>query len=104
MLLATNVDKQPMLGLVDKAIKELFHDPKDMFWTGRVMDILFDGITIDCSSDAFEAKAVCSVFESGEVKAVKPINDTHYSFSLFSAVSISISFVDYTSFPNYYKI
>lgn len=88
--MAVNVDKKPMVGLVAKAINELFHNPKDMFWTGRVMDILFDGIPIDCSSDAFEAQAACSVFESGDVKAIKPINDTHYSFSLFASVSIMV--------------
>lgn len=48
------------------------------------MDILFDGIPIDCSSDEFQAKAVCSVFESGEIKAVRPINSTHYAFSLLA--------------------
>lgn len=48
------------------------------------MDILFDGIPIDCSSDEFQAKAVCSVFESGEVKAVRPISSTHYAFSLLA--------------------
>lgn len=78
-----------MLGLVEKAVNYMFHDPKDMFWTGRVMDVLFDGIPIDCSSDAFEAKAVCSVFEAGEVSAVKEVNETHYSFSLFTAVSFN---------------
>lgn len=88
MLMAVNVDKKPMVGLVAKAINEMFHHPKDMFWTGRVMDVLFDGIPIDCSSETFEAKAACSVFQSGEVAAIKPVNDTHFSFSLFAAVSI----------------
>lgn len=87
MLMAVNVDKKPMVGLVAKSINEMFHHPKDMFWTGRVMDVLFDGIPIDCSSEAFEAKAACSVFQSGEVPAIKPVNDTHFSFSLFAAVS-----------------
>lgn len=60
-----------------------------MFWTGRVMDILFDGILIDCSNtEDFATQAVCSIFASGEVQAVKPFNDTHYSFSLFQGVRI----------------
>lgn len=75
-----------MLGLADKAIKDLFHNPKDMFWTGRVMDVLFDGIPIDCSSENFEATATCSVFKSGEVAAIREHNDTHFAFSLFAAV------------------
>lgn len=86
MALAVNVDKQPMLPLIVKAIDLLFHEPKDMFWTGRVMDILFDGIPIDCSSSEFAATAACSVFQSGDVKAVRPIDDEHYAFSLFAGV------------------
>lgn len=65
---------------------QVFHDPVDIFWTGKVMDILFDGIPVDCSADSFEAQAVCSVFSTGEVSAVVPYNDTHYKFSLFASV------------------
>lgn len=88
MLMALNVDKKPMIPMVSAAIDTIFHEPKDMFWTGKVMDILFRGIPVDCSNtDDFQAKAVCGVLESGEVKAVQPHNDTHFSFSLFQAVS-----------------
>lgn len=87
MALAVNVDKQPMLPIIVKAIDQLFHEPKDMFWTGRVMDVLFDGIPIDCSSDDFAASAACSVFKSGDVKAVRQIDDDHFKFSLFAGVS-----------------
>lgn len=86
MALAINVDKKPMLPLIAKAIDLLFHEPKDMFWTGRVMDVLYDGISIDCSSNDFAASAACSVFKSGDVKAVRPIDDDHFAFSLFAGV------------------
>lgn len=76
-----------MLPMIATAIDLLFNKPKDMFWTGRVMDLLFDGIPIECTSEDFTAKAVCGVFESGDVKAVQPLNDTHFSFSLFQSVS-----------------
>lgn len=89
MALATNVDKKPMLPFVDKAINGIFHDPTDPFWTGRVMDYLFDGIEIDCTSEEFEAKATCSVFGSGDVKAVQPTDEENvYKFSIFGAVSV----------------
>lgn len=88
MFLTVNVDRQPMLPMIKSAIDILFKTPKDMFWTGRVMDLLFDGIPIDCSDvEDFTAKAVCGVFEGGDVKAVQPINETHFSFSLFKSVS-----------------
>lgn len=70
-----------------EAIEQIFHEPKDMFWTGKAMDVLFRGILIDCSNtEQFQAKAVCGVFESGEVKAIQKLNDTHFSFSLFASV------------------
>lgn len=87
MLLTLNVDKKPMIPTVYEAIKILFKSPENMFWTGRVMDVLFDGIPIDCSDkESFESQAVCSVFETGEIKAIRPVNDTHFAFSLFAAV------------------
>lgn len=102
MLLSLNVDKQPMIPMAYEAINIIFHEPKDMFWTGRVMDILYDGIPIDCSNtEAFQSKAVCGVFESGEVKAIVPVNDTHFSFSLFQSVWIWILafiLIQYSSF------
>lgn len=91
MLLTLNVDKKPMIPMVATAIDEMFNHPKSMFWTGRVMDVLFDGILIDCSNEeSFQVKAVCGVFASGEVNAIKPFNDTHFSFSLFQAVRLRL--------------
>lgn len=86
MALAVNVDKKPMLSIVVQAIEQIFHSPADMFWTGRVMDVLFDGIPIDCSSDHFAAQGVCSMFDDEDMKAMHKINDTAYHFSLFAGV------------------
>lgn len=49
------------------------------------MDILFDGVAIDCSSDQFEAASVCSAL--GNERAIKTVNDTHLSFSVLGGVS-----------------
>lgn len=49
------------------------------------MDILFDGVAIDCSSEEFEASSVCSAL--GNEKAIKTVNDTHLSFSVLGGVS-----------------
>lgn len=93
LFLTTNVDKKPMLPIIVKAVDSLFHNPTDVFWTGRVLDVLFDGIPVDCSGEEFQAKAVCSVFQSGEVKAARVFNDTHYMFSLFGGVSFVLVLV-----------
>lgn len=85
MILAINVDKKPMLPAFDGAIKNLFNNPADAFYTGRVMDILFDGVGVDCSADDQTTKAVCLTFDGN--KAVRKVDEIHYAFSLFGGVS-----------------
>lgn len=93
LLLTVNIDKKPMLPLITKSVNQIFDNPDDVFWQGKVMDILFNGIPVDCSAGTFEAQAVCSVFSTGEVKAVTRLNDTHYIFSLFASVCFSTQFI-----------
>lgn len=52
------------------------------------MDLLFNGYEVDCTSEDFNSKAACSVFESGEVKAVFPKNDEEdkFLFAIFGGV------------------
>lgn len=54
------------------------------------MDLLFNGYDVDCTSEDFNSKATCSVFESGEVKAVFPKGEEEdmYLFALFGAVKL----------------
>lgn len=85
MYLAVNVDKQPMLPTVDDVIKKIFHDPADAFFTGRAMDLMYDGIEIDCSSDDALVSAVCLQFE-GE-RAFRRDDNGKLLFSLFAGVS-----------------
>lgn len=87
MALGINVDRQELLPFIENAIKGVFGNPSDAFWTGRVMDILFDGIPLDCSSNAFEVAAACGEFSSGEHKAIQPLNESFYKFSLFGGVN-----------------
>lgn len=87
MGLGVNVDRAGMLPLIAAAINELFHNPKDAFWTGKAMDLMFDGLPIDCSSEDFNAKAVCSVFETGESQAIQPDGEDRFKFSIMGGVS-----------------
>lgn len=83
--LSVNVDRKGMIPLVTKAMNDLFHEPKDAFWTGHPMDLLFNGIEMDCSSDDFNTRAVCSVFETGEQRQIEQIDDTTFKFSILGA-------------------
>lgn len=70
-----------------KALTQIFK-PTSPFLTARAMDILFDGVGIDCSSEQFEARSLCSVME-GE-KAIKVVNETYLLFSILGGVSFTI--------------
>lgn len=85
MLLATNIDKQPMLPLIESAIGNLFHNPTDGFYTGRVMNMLFDGVPLDCHSDDQITASLCYNFQNE--KSFKRVDTHHFTFSLFSGVN-----------------
>lgn len=85
MFLATNVDKQAMLPVIDGVVKNLFHEPADAFYTGRVMDVLYDGVDVDCSADDKTTVAICLTFDTNQ--ALRKVGDHQYKFSLFGGVS-----------------
>lgn len=91
MALSINVDRHELLPFIGAAINGILGNPTDAFWTGRVMDLLFDGIPLDCRSDAFEVAAACGEFSTGEYKAIQPINESFYKFSLFGGVNLCFS-------------
>lgn len=85
--MAINVDKQAMLPTVQQVVNNLFHNPADAFYTGKVMDLLFDGVEVDCSSDDKATMAICLNFE--DANAFRKIDETHLAFSLFGGVNNS---------------
>lgn len=84
MALAVNLDNRKLLGMVSKAINNIFHTPTTPFWTGRVIDLLFDGVDIDCSSTSFAAKSTCSVLV--DMKNIRVIDSQHLKFSILGEV------------------
>lgn len=84
MLLATNVDKKPLLSSIEQAVKNLFHDPADAFYTGRAMDMMFGGVSVDCTGDDKLTMAVCMTI--AEESAFKRIDEGHLAFSMFGGV------------------
>lgn len=56
------------------------------------MDLLFNGCDVDCRSDDFNSKAICSVFEGGDVKAIWPKGDEEdmFLFAIMGGVHFKI--------------
>jgi hypothetical protein len=83
-MIAVQRDSEPLLSTAINALTEIFR-PQTPFLTASVMDILFNGIPINCAVDDFAAKSLCSRIE--DEKPIRIVNDTHLAFSLFSGVS-----------------
>lgn len=86
VLLAANIDKPVMLPRVENGLKNLLHNPSDAFYTGRAMDLLFDGIQIDCTNKEPFSAAICSNLEDQPLQ-VQRVDENHLQFSLFGNVS-----------------
>lgn len=62
---------------MSRVINAIFKEPTHPFWTGRVMDLLFDGIDIDCTTKDFMASTTCdilldevSMVDTGPIKGI----------------------------------
>lgn len=87
LAMAIKIGRPELSAFINVAINGLLHNPQDIFFTGRPIDIFFEGIILDCSSNQYEVSGACTEFESGEYKEIKPVNETAYSFSLIGNVS-----------------
>lgn len=76
-----------LLHFIMAAINGIYNNPSDVFYTGPVKNILFEGIKLDCSSDSYEVSGVCSELESDAYPQVRKISETEFSFSLVGNVS-----------------
>lgn len=89
-LMAVNRDRAPMIPLVGKALDIIF-EAKSPFVTAKAMDIMFNGIDIDCNKSDFRAIAVCeAIHTEGQGVIVKDKEKKLYSVSLLGHVSLLI--------------
>lgn len=84
--LAVHFEYRQFLNIAKTAIKELFHEPTDVFWSGRVMDLLFDGIEIDCETNVPMAKLTCNEIRKAKNPAIRPSVGKKLKFSLLGGV------------------
>lgn len=80
-----------LLDFIMAAIDGIFNNPSDVFYTGSVKSLLFEGIKLDCSSDSYEVSAVCSELESDAYPQVRKISDSEFTFSLLGNVSYHLA-------------
>lgn len=86
--LAVHFEYRQFLHVAIAAIKELFHEPADAFWTGRVMDLLFDGIEIDCDTIDPLAKLTCNQMLKMKNPTIQQTNGKKLKFSLLGGVEL----------------
>lgn len=67
----------------------LFFEMFDCFKMLTYYSLSGTGIPIDCSSNSFKVKALCSVFEGGDNASIQPDSDdpTAFTFSFLGGVS-----------------
>lgn len=87
--LAVHFEYRQFMHVAKAAIKELFHEPSDVFWTGRVMDLLFDGIEIDCDTNDPLAKLTCNQMRKIKNPAIQPADGKKLKFSLLGGVKLN---------------
>jgi len=78
--------KPGALGMINKALPNLFNKPRTPFITAKVRDLLFDGIPINCSSKDFATSAICSEIRANP-KGLKVVDNDTFLFSFFGMVT-----------------
>lgn len=86
MGLTVHFEFRQYLHVASTAIKEIFHKPTDAYWSGPAMDLLFNGIEIDCSTTNPLAKLACNEIRKTKNPMIQKMNKTQMKFSILGGV------------------
>lgn len=84
--MTTQLEFRQFMHVAVAAINELFHEPTDAFWTGKVMDLLFNGIEINCNSTDPLTKLACNQIRKRNIASFQSIANNRLKFSVFGGV------------------
>ena len=70
----------------DKAVNSIFKSPPSIFFKIKAMDMMFNGLPIDCTVTDTAGSGVCSLIREN-ADALQSDGPDLYRFSLFGAVS-----------------
>ncbi|XP_031629088.1 sensory neuron membrane protein 1-like, partial [Contarinia nasturtii] len=79
--LTVHFEYRQFLHVAVQAIHEIFHEPTDVFWTGRAMNLLFDGIEIDCGVTNPLSKLACGEMRRSAHPSIQKITKERLKFS-----------------------
>lgn len=80
--------KPSAINMVNKGIPHIFGNPKSIFLTATAKDILFDGVTVNCTkSKEFAANALCDQIRD-KPDGLKAEDDGTFKFSMLGTVRI----------------
>ncbi|XP_001606602.1 sensory neuron membrane protein 1 [Nasonia vitripennis] len=84
MVMTTVREKPTMVPVVNKAVNSIFKNPDSVFVKVRAMDMMFDGLPIDCTVTDFAGGAVCGMLRDAADDLMKDGPDK-YRFSFLGA-------------------
>lgn len=84
--MTVHYEVRQLIRVAKVAFKEIFHEPTDVFWTGRAMDLMFDGIQIDCDVNTSFAKIACQEMVERNGERFRRLDNGKLMFSMFAGV------------------
>ncbi|XP_050598000.1 sensory neuron membrane protein 1 isoform X2 [Bombus affinis] len=82
-MIKLTLEQQPAaIGILNKAVDNIFKKPTSVFVRAKAREILFDGVPLDCTGKDFASSAICNVLKEKE-DALLPDGPGRYLFSLF---------------------